>query len=109
MFERTAVETLLTDLGIEINHNNGECERLEHTLCRATTLCVELLAYFDERKGAVDERVARAYTEPPGEIAVEMDHPISFGVGRRAHLANSGNFKYSELRPFELLASQDRS
>ncbi len=50
MFERAAVEELLKDLGIAINVNNGRDEALEHTLCRVTTLCVELLAHFDEEE-----------------------------------------------------------
>lgn len=47
MLEARHVKELLTDLGIAININNGRCEQIEETLCRATTLCVELLAYFD--------------------------------------------------------------
>jgi hypothetical protein len=59
MFDRKSVRSLLTDLGHSININNGQCGQIEETLCRATTLCVELLAYFDECDPQPNERGSR--------------------------------------------------
>ena len=62
IFAREGVEALLIKLCVAININNGRCGEIEEALGNATTLCVELLNYFDECEPAI-----RGGTLPDGQ------------------------------------------
>ena len=52
MMTKESVEKLLVETGHAINANavHGLCPVVEDCLCKVTTLCVELLNYFDEEE-----------------------------------------------------------
>ncbi len=81
MFERPAIETLMTDLVHAINANAGACPVIESALCRATTLCVEVLNFFDEE----DLRSNPHWTVGMAVKPKMRDHPYHgmIGVVRR--------------------------